>query len=199
MFEATIVNVGYRSTNFWVVGVGDSRILVDLGWPGSMGQMQANLKRKDVPIAEIRYGLATHYHIDHAGLAQDLKLAGVPLLVMDVQVDAIPLMKTWIKPQDNYTEIMTHDNVVISCAESRALLAQIGIPGEIVHTPGHSDDSVSLLLDDGSVFTGDLTHPAFVGGEDPAVVAASWERLRERGANRVYPGHGPIRPFSTAF
>jgi ribonuclease/clavin/mitogillin len=191
--DVTIVNVGYRSTNYWVVSAGRSRLLVDLGWPGTMGRMRAALKRMDVPLEEIRYGLATHYHIDHAGLGQELKQAGVPLLVLDVQVSAIPLMKRWTKPEDHYLEITPDDNITISCAESRPLLERIGIAGEIVHTPGHSDDSVSLLLDDGSVFTGDLTHPAFVGMEDPDVVSASWQRLRERGARRVYPGHGPAR------
>lgn len=97
----TIVNVGYRSTNFWIVSSGTSRLLVDLGWPGSMGLMRANLRRMDVPLNQIRYGLATHYHIDHAGLAQELKQAGVPLLVLDVQVSAIPLMKQWTKPQSS--------------------------------------------------------------------------------------------------
>jgi glyoxylase-like metal-dependent hydrolase (beta-lactamase superfamily II) len=196
MSEVTIVNVGYRSTNYWVISAGTTRLLVDLGWPGSMGMMRANLNRMDVPLQEIRYALATHYHIDHAGLGQELKQAGVPLLVLNVQVSAIPLMKTWIKPQDNYVEISLHDNVTITCAESRSLLERIGIPGEIIHTPGHSDDSVSLLLNDGSVFTGDLTHPAFIGVEDPAVVNASWQLLRERGATRVYPGHGPVRQMS---
>jgi glyoxylase-like metal-dependent hydrolase (beta-lactamase superfamily II) len=100
-------------------------------------------------------------------------------------------MKTWIKPQDQYVDITTHDNVTIAFAESRAVLERIGIGGEILHTPGHSDDSVSLLLDDGAVFTGDLTQPRFVGAEDAAVVEASWRLLRERGARRVYPGHGP--------
>jgi glyoxylase-like metal-dependent hydrolase (beta-lactamase superfamily II) len=193
MSVVTIVNVGYRSTNYWVVSAGVSRLLVDLGWPGSMGRMRASLRRKDVPIEEIRYGLATHYHIDHAGLAQELKLAGVPLLVLDVQEHAIPLMKTHIKQQDQYLDVTIHDNVTISFAESRPILEQIGIPGEVVHTPGHSDDSISLLLDDGSAFTGDLTHPAFIGMEDAAVVSRSWQLLRERGATRVYPGHGPIR------
>ena len=191
----TIVNVGYRSTNYWVVSAGTSRLLVDLGWPGTMGMMRANLDRMDVPLKEIRYGLATHYHIDHAGLAQELKQAGVPLLVLDVQVSAISLMKTWTKPQDWYVDITLHDNVTISFSESRSLLARIGIPGEIVHTPGHSDDSVSLLLDDGSVFTGDLTHPALIGMEDEVVVSTSWRLLRERGATRVYPAHGPVRPI----
>lgn len=197
--KVTIVNVGYRSTNYWVVSAGTSRLLVDLGWPGTMGQMRADLSRMDVPLQEIRYGLATHYHIDHAGLAQELKQAGVPLLVLDTQVPAIPLMKTWTKPQDQYVDITLHDNITISFAESRSLLEQIGIPGEILPTPGHSDDSVSLLLDDGSVFTGDLTRPAFIGGEDSAVVLASWGLLRERGATHVYPGHGPVWQMDAEF
>lgn len=191
MSNVTIINVGYRSTNYWVVSAGTARLLVDLGWPGTIGWMRTGLDRMDVPLREIRYGLATHYHIDHAGLAQELKQAGVPLLVLDVQVPAIPRMKKWTKLHDQYVEITLHDNVIISFAESRAVLQRIGIPGEIVPTPGHSDDSVSLLLDDGSVFTGDLTHPTLIGAEDAAVVGASWRLLRERGATRVYPGHGP--------
>lgn len=197
--KLTIVNVGYRSTNYWVISAGTSRLLVDLGWPGSMGWMAANLARMDVPIHEIRYCLATHYHIDHAGLAQELKIAGLPLLVLDVQVHAIPLMKTWIKPKDNYLEITTEGNMVISSAESRAVLEQIGIMGEILHTPGHSDDSVSLLLDDGKVFTGDLTPPGLVSYEEQGVVWASWHLLRDHGAADVYPGHGPIRSIDSDF
>jgi glyoxylase-like metal-dependent hydrolase (beta-lactamase superfamily II) len=105
----TIVNVGYRSTNYWVISAGTSRLLVDLGWPGTIGWMKANLERMGVPLREIRYAMATHYHIDHAGLAQELKRAGVPLLVLDVQVRAIPLMKSWIKPQDQYVGTGTDD------------------------------------------------------------------------------------------
>lgn len=186
----TIVNVGYRSTNFWVISAGTSRLLVDLGWPGKAGDLLANLKRMDIPLSEIRYGLATHYHIDHAGAAQDLKQLGMPLLVIDSQVDAIPRMKQHIKPSDRYTEITTHDNVVIRANESRALLKGIGIEGEVIPTPGHSDDSVSLVLDIGCAFTGDLTLESMVATEDPAVVRASWDALRARGVTTIYAGHG---------
>lgn len=187
----TIVNVGYRSTNYWVVSAGTSRLLVDIGWPGTLGTMKANLKRMGVPLHEIRYAFATHYHIDHAGLAEELKREGVPLLVLDVQVDAMPLMKVWTKPEDHYVDITAAGNVVIAPEESRVLLADIGIAGEIVHTPGHSDHCVSLLLDDGSVFTGDLPPEPYAF--DNPVALATWRRLRERGATRVYPAHGPIR------
>ena len=189
----TIVNVGYRSTNYWVVSAGTSRLLVDLGWPGSMGSMRAGLERMGVPLREIRYGLATHYHIDHAGLAEELKAAGVSLLVLESQLSAIPLMKQWTRPQDYYVPIRADGNAVITFAESRVLLGRIGIAGEILPTPGHSDDSVSLLLDDGSAFTGDLTPPGFAPKDAVEVVTASWQLLRERGARKVYPGHGPIR------
>lgn len=155
--------------------------------------MKANLKRMDVPLHELRYALATHYHIDHAGLGEELKKEGVPLLVLDVQVAAIPLTKTWTKPGDNYVDITENGNITISFDESRRLLAQIGIPGEILHTPGHTEHCVSLLLDDGSVFTGDLPPEAYA--YDNPLALATWTRLRERGATRVYPGHGPIRPL----
>ena len=189
----TIVNVGYKSTNYWAVSAGTSRLLIDLGWPGTMGVLQANLRRMGIPLREIRYGLATHYHIDHAGLAQELKNAGVPLLVPDVQLASIPLMARSTKPSDGYVEIDPTDNVTISIAEGREFLARIGIAGEILHTPGHSDDSVSVLLDDGSVFTGDLTLPGLATDDQASVVIDSWRRLLERGAAQVYPGHGPSR------
>lgn len=198
MAAQTIVNVGYRSTNFWVVSAGRSRLLVDLGWPGMVAELLKNLERADIPLKEIQYGFATHYHIDHAGAAQDLKARGMRLLVLEEQVEWIPRMKQHIKPTDHYTEIVPAGNVVKRCDESRALLASIGIAGEIVPTPGHSADSVSLVLDSGECFTGDLTLEAMVGEEDPAVVRASWARLRAMGARTVHAGHARVFPMPPA-
>lgn len=191
MHPVTIVNAGYRSTNYWVVSAGTNRLLVDIGWPGTLGAMKSILKRLDIPLHELRYALATHYHIDHAGLGEELKREGVPLLVVDVQVDAIPRMKTWTKPWDHYVDIVPAGNLVISFAQSRALLAEMGIDGEIVPTPGHSEHCVSLLLDDGSVFTGDLP-PEPLALDNP-VALHTWDMLRARGATRIYPGHGTVR------
>jgi len=192
----TIVNVGYRSTNFWVVSAGRSRLLVDLGWPGMFGTLRANLERMDVPLKEITHGLATHYHLDHAGAAQDLKNHGMRLIVTPEQESYITSMKDFVKDTDSYTEITRHDNVHVTCAESRAFLKGLGMDGEIVHTPGHSDDSVSLVLDTGACFTGDLTHPMFATEETADTVARSWQRLRDLGATTVHAGHGPIRQMT---
>ena len=61
-------------------------------------------------------------------------------------------------------------------------------------TPGHSDHCVSLLLDNGAAFTGDL--PPQAAAFDNPVALASWKFLGEHGATRVYPAHGPIRVFN---
>lgn len=187
-----IVNVGYRSTNYYILADDKPLLLADLGWPGTLSTMQHTCERMGIRLADVPYQLATHYHMDHAGLAQDLKRLGARLIVLDTQIAAIPLMRNHIKPQDNYTEIDLASNTVISEAESRAFLAGIGIQGEIISTPGHSDDSVTLILDSGIAFTGDLTNPAIVP-DDPADLAyQSWQSIRGRGVRKIYPGHGPV-------
>lgn len=191
----SIVNVGYRSTNFWVVSAGRQRLLIDLGWPGMVSALTANLARCDIPLREVTHGVATHYHMDHAGAAQDLKDAGMRLIVADVQVPAIPLMAQHMKPTDRYTAIRPDGNLVVACAESRALLGSLGVAGQFVRTPGHSDDSITVLLDGGEAFTGDLTWPMLATEVTMDQVMQSWKRLQALGARTVYAGHGPVRPI----
>ena len=193
-----IVNVGYASTNYYVIGSGSNRLLVDVGWPGTSGKLLANFKRKGIGLAEIRYVLATHYHPDHAGLVQELKNMGMRLMIVEGQRDAIPQLKQWMKPEMGYLDIDLRDNTEVTLAASRALLAKLGIPGEIVATPGHSNDSVTLVLDTGDAFTGDLQGESRADDADIATVKKSWEQLRAMNVRTIHPGHGPSRPVPAA-
>ena len=73
----TIVNVGYRSTNFWVVSAGTSRLLVDLGWPGMIQPLLANLARDQrrtiVAVTHEPHGAA---HADRILVVKDGEIAG---------------------------------------------------------------------------------------------------------------------------
>ena len=192
-----IVNVGYDSTNYYVLGATGKRLLVDVGMPGTLPKLLAMLKRKDISLGDIGYLLATHYHPDHAGIAQELKVRGVRLIVLEQQRSAIPTLKTYTKPRDGYVDITLHDNLVLTEEASRAFLKGIGIAGEIAGTPGHSDDSVTLVLDEGAAFTGDLPPPGFVDEDVSPVLAQSWQRLHALNIRMLYPGHGPARPIAT--
>lgn len=65
---------------------------------------------------------------------------------------------------------------------------------KIIHTPGHTPDSICLLVD-GALFTGDTLFVGKVGGTDLEDGArAEYVSLRERiltlpGNTRIYPGH----------
>ncbi len=190
-----IVNVGYDSTNYYVIEQNRMRLLVDVGWPGTLPKLLANLKRKGLALKDLNYLFVTHYHPDHAGLVQELKDAGIQHVVLEQQLPAIPLLKTHMKPDSGYVDIRVQDSLHLTTAKSRAWLTSIGLSGEMVSTPGHSEDSISLVLDEGIAFTGDLLFP--MAGEDnaQAVLEQSWDRLRELHVRTINPGHGPIRPL----
>ncbi len=194
-----IINVGYDSTNYYLIEQNRTRLLVDVGWPGTLPKLQASLKRKGLALKDLNYLFVTHYHPDHAGLVQELKDRGVKHIVLEQQLPAIPLLKTYMKPDSGYVDIRIQDSLHVATPKSRAWLMGVGLSGEMVSTPGHSEDSISLVLDDGMAFTGDLPLPDMVDEDKVDMVRQSWARLRELNVRTIYPGHGPIRPTPSLF
>ena len=83
-----IVNIGYHATNYYVLADSKPRLLLDAGWPGSLREMENSCNRMGVRLRDIPYQLVTHFHPDHAGLAQELKSMGIQLIVIDTQPSA---------------------------------------------------------------------------------------------------------------
>jgi glyoxylase-like metal-dependent hydrolase (beta-lactamase superfamily II) len=185
-----IVNVGYDATNYYVLADTRPKLLVDVGWPGTLPKLEHQCKRMGIGLPDIKHFLITHYHPDHAGLAQELKRAGCKLIVMENQLAAVPVLRTYMKPENHYADIDLADSITLKFSDSRAFLAQLGIHGEVISTPGHSDDSVTLILDEGAGFTGDLTHPLMIMEDN--TLHESWERIRSFGVKTICPGHGPV-------
>ena len=189
-----IINVGYDSTNYYVLEGGQGvKLLVDVGFPGTLPKLHAALKRKSLALADLTAVVATHYHPDHAGLLGELQALGLQPLLLEPQVAAVPLLQQQVKPNTGYVALDPRAAVVLPLAATRAWLARLGLPGQFIVTPGHSADSVSLVLDDGQAFTGDLTLPEMAAPEAAATVQASWAHLHRLGVCVLYPGHGPSR------
>lgn len=188
-----IVNVGYDSTNYYVVDIKNGKLLVDCGWPGTLPKLLAELKRKGIAFSEIKYLLVTHFHPDHAGLTEELKNLGVKLILLESQPAYIaPLTELFKTKKFPYVEIKQNDNLELKFDESRSFLAKLGIQGEIISTPGHSDDSVTLVLDEGFAFTGDL-HPLFMVPDEDQVTRESWNKIYKHRITRIFPAHGSAR------
>lgn len=187
--NTNIVNVGYQSTNYYAIDMQGGKLLVDCGWPGTLPQFTKVLQRKGIALREIEYLLVTHFHPDHAGIVQELKNQGAKLILLECQKDFIASFADYFKGKSfPYVEIKQNDNLLLSLEGSRKFLAGIGLAGEIIHTPGHSDDSITLILDEGLAFTGDL-HPSFMNTED-IQTRQSWDKIYQHKITRIYPGHG---------
>ncbi|MCL4529877.1 MAG: MBL fold metallo-hydrolase [Chloroflexi bacterium] len=185
-----IINVGYRSTNYYALEIKNGKLLFDCGWPGTMPQFTAELKRKGITPTEIKYVLVSHFHTDHAGLVQEFRNLGAKFILLESQVHFIkPLNDFHKRKKTPFAEIFEDGNLILKFEDSRKFLASIGLSGEIIATPGHSDDSITLILDEGFAFTGDLPPRSLVPDED-WITKESWNKIYSHKITRIYPAHG---------
>jgi glyoxylase-like metal-dependent hydrolase (beta-lactamase superfamily II) len=164
-------------TNTWVLQEpgASASVVVD---PGPLAD--GHLDRLTTELGDVGLVLLTHHHFDHAEVAAELarrKGCSVRALDASLCVDAPPLVD----------------------GES---LSVDGLSLQVVTTPGHTADSISLVLPgDGALLTGDM-----VLGRGTTVVAhpdgqlgpyfTSIERMRSlvlSGEVRtLWPAHGPV-------
>ena len=187
-----MIKLRYGNTNTFYIPGSDGGLLVDTDWAGTLPLFFKAIKTAGIEMKAITTLLVTHYHPDHMGIAGELQRLGVKLLVVDVQRLFVHASDE-IFARDKHLSYRAVDEsaaTVISCAESRDVLKGLGIDGEILHTPSHSEDSVSLALDDGSCLVGDLEPLAYLAGyeENPAL-KSDWEQLMRRRPKRILYAH----------
>lgn len=185
-----IVNLTYDSTNYYLLEYAEGYIMIDTGWAGTFGELQKLLKQKNIELTQIKYLIITHFHPDHAGLAEEHKEHGTKLLVHQAQTEFIGELKKYFKPRHEYKEINEENNLVLSSEKSREFLKEKGIEGEIIHTPGHSDDSVTLIIDGLCAFTGDLPPVSMGDVSNMSKLKDSWNKIKSYNVKTIYPGHG---------
>jgi endoribonuclease LACTB2 len=183
-----IFNVGSNGINLYLLDSGTHRLLVDSGFPGKLNDLGRAMRPCGFRVQDIDFLMVTHFHVDHAGAVQELKNSGVRFVLFDVQVQAVLEMEKMTVGKWPYV-ILERNDKTWTLGESRSFLHGIGIEGQFVHTPGHSDDSVSLLLDSGEAFTGDLKAESLLM-DDSSLEFKSWQVLRKLGAGTIYPSHG---------
>lgn len=186
--------VGFLQCNCTVLGDEASReaIVVDPGY--DIPHILATLAKHQLTVKQI---VVTHAHIDHIASALELKqITGAPILynaadlpltaMMEMQAAWIGVETPEVKPPDH----------------SPADAEQIGVRGinaQVLHTPGHTEGSLcllvpaqSLLLAGDTLFAGSIGRTDLPGGNYGKLIQSIRERLLPLpGATVVIPGHGP--------
>ena len=193
-----VIELKYSGTNTYLIRGTNGSILFDTGWAGSFPQFCRALGEAGATVEEIRYLFISHFHPDHMGIAQDIAGFGVRIVAADVQRAHIHDANGIFAKEGNqlYQPIVDEDVCVISCGESRLLLEKCGIAGEVVHTPGHSEDSISLCLDEGVLFVGDLNPLYELELHKGTQIGESWDKLLAKKPIKVYYGHAKAAELS---
>ncbi|NLY19899.1 MAG: MBL fold metallo-hydrolase [Tissierellia bacterium] len=185
-----ISELKYGNTRTYIVRGKRGLILVDTDWAGTLKQFFKGINKLGVEVSDIKYLIITHFHPDHMGIAQDLIDLGIELLVIDKQLGFIHSSDKYLSKdsKDNFKPINENVVKVISCEESRELLRTIGIDGEIIYTPGHSGDSISVVIYEEAAIVGDL-YPIYtaIGYDD--LVIESWNKIISYSVNIAYYSH----------
>lgn len=183
-----MIELLYGKTRTYLVG---GILLVDTDWAGTLPNLFRRLKNSNITLESIRYLMITHYHPDHIGIASDLMNLGVKLVIFDVQLPYVHFSDSIYAKEKNraYKPIDESLAVVLTCAKSREFLAKLGISGEAIHTPGHSEDSVSLILDDGTAIVGDMPPYSALAAIDDEKVQNSYKNILSRGVSQLHYGH----------
>ena len=186
-----ITELNYSNTNTYLIKGNDGYILFDTDWAGTFLLFCKELGEKEIRAQDIKYLFISHFHPDHMGIAQEIADLGITIVVVDVQ-EAFIHSSDSVFAKDkrkNFKPIDDSKVQLITIAESREFLRKIGIDGEILYTPGHSDDSISLCLDEGVLLVGDLNPLYELEMHKGTQIAKSWELLLERNPKKIYYGH----------
>lgn len=201
-------------SNMYLVKDKGGMIFVDTGFEKTREKYIEAFSKFDVKLEDIRLIVITHGHSDHFSFAGELKkMTGAPVLCHRLAKTALATGKSpeFIPRKEKGREFLE----VISeidldpygtvnpdlTFESEFDLNPYGISGKVIHTPGHSDCSSSVLLDSGEALVGDmLIESPFTGGMSLPFLASDESRLFESYgkllamAEMFYGGHGV--PFS---
>lgn len=211
------------STNSYLLKIKDGFLLIDISLPHDFRKFLRKLRKLNIAVIDIKYLLLTHSHADHIGFAEQiLQISNANLIAHE---NTLPhLINGTMESESNpvnfiykimmklanfalrhaYNPITIEKEKIISIkGDNEKLLKKLGIVGKIITTFGHTNDSITIVLDDGRGFVGDTCsnrstfyvgkgkRPAFIIDEE--LLMQSWEKLELNGVKEIYPAHG--KPF----
>ena len=193
-----ICKLKYGNTNTFFIKGTKGGILIDTDYAGTLQGFFGAIKRQNIGLNDITYIIATHYHPDHIGIVSELMDYGLKLLAADCQTEYIHYSDHIFQrdPRLKYMPIDEKEITIIGCGESRGFLSALGIDGEIISTPSHSPDSISVILDSGDCFVGDLEPIEYLDAyESNEPLKNDWDKIMKYSPKRIYYAHANEKIF----
>ena len=193
-------------------------VLFDAGYINGAKAFREAIDRLGILPEEIELIVLSHGDFDHVGGAQELReITGAKIAIHERDRHYLEegilhwargaspwgkLSRAALKPimQKRVGFPGVTSDLVLD--DSDFSLEPYGIRGRVIHTPGNTYGSVSILLDSGDALVGCLAHNRFpfvlkpklpIYADDLELLKRSWAKVIDGGAKTIYPGHG--KPF----
>ncbi len=214
----------FLQTNCFLLKAADGLLLIDCGSAGGERYLLAKLGRMGLTPRSIRYLLLTHHHSDHCGLLPFLLRTNPGLrIIMSESCAAYLESGCHFKPEgeryaakalglamgmyglvcgkmaDTFPPYYRRAEDMIWPKNDGYLPDFIGIHGRLLHTPGHTGDSLSLVVGE-DAFVGDAARNMLnlcgapyepILHYDRKLCLESWTKILSAGVKVIHPGHGP--------
>lgn len=187
-------------------------ILVDAGLPGFENRVLRKIRSLNG--GDLRLIYITHAHLDHYGSAAALRRAtGAPIAIHHADVNAMAMGESSLGEPRGRGRIVgtmmpliervislepTEADIVLKDGDT---LNEYGIDAYVLHTPGHTLGSSSLIVESKCAFVGDLLsthrtpHVQRLFAQDWSAIGQSIDRLKAVKPDLIYSGHGK-RPLT---
>jgi glyoxylase-like metal-dependent hydrolase (beta-lactamase superfamily II) len=210
----TIVSIPLGFSRGYLITWETRAILVDTGQKKQTKSLTAVLKQKNLSYRDLTHIVLTHSHYDHVGGLAELRQKSDAKVVVHKEEAGylrngytpfpkgtsffsklISNLGSSLSRKTTHYEPVEPDVIV----KDRYEIAKDDPHVYVMHTPGHTDGSVSVIVDDTHAFVGDtmfniFPHTVFPPfANDVPTLLTSWRNLIETGCTQFYPGHG--RPF----
>ncbi len=207
-----VISTKARFTNVFLLIQDGKGLLVDTGSRGQSGKIQKAITSAGLAITDLKYIFLTHTHYDHAGSAADLQaLSGAKVIVHAREAG---FLKNGFTPIPKGTspgfkfiskmgkiknsierKVGSYPALIPDITFDHFLnLEELGFDAKIVHTPGHTEGSSSLIFAD-RAFVGDCLfnfagtiYPGFA--DDELQLHKTWKQILEWEIKWFYPAHG---------
>ena len=217
-----IKNAGNRIMNTWLYPIEGGWVMIDTGYENSYVSVRKKLQKLRINPEEVRYLFLTHAQDDHAGFLEEwmTKHPRAQVISHEKAIEGLrkgqngfdggcstlgaflfcQLMALLGNSDHRYPRLSEkHLAKIITLNENNLVQMDRALNGKILFTPGHTADSISLLVD-GNLICGDAamngipsSQKITIWVEDKVAFERSWDTMLASGAKKIYPAHG--KPF----